>query len=151
MELFKKETVTKKVWADKTEEILVPNWDLIPVGSKFTGNIDGDVVEGRIQKIDNAIYLCQNDRNEGHDIDRLGYKFAWSLGEGNVNDLDQMDVSIKTIELDPEFLKTYTPPPPPFVVAGYEAEFYPGYVQFGCQKVPNELVMEVVSKLIPKE
>lgn len=152
MELLNKQTVKVSKTVEEDVELLVPNWDLMPVGSKFTGTIRDIPVSGRIQRDNEGyIFLCQDDKEGKHIPNKLGYKYSWFIGRGDGYSLQSENVSIESIELDPEFVSTYVPPPPPMKVGDYEAYFHPGYVKIGCQEISNEVVMEVVSKLIPKE
>lgn len=121
------------------------NWDLIPVGTKFTATIDGDECEGRIQKEYSFIYLCQNAKNGASTKNKLGYKYSWEIDKNET--LGYYNIVNLEIELDPDFIDNYVEPEV-FPVGEYEASFFKGFIKIGCQTITNECVRKVVEKLV---
>jgi len=124
----------------------IPQWDNIPVGTKFKAKIEGRICEGRIQKEDEGIFFCQNERNGQDANDKLGYDHSWNAGNGSLSKLEQNSVEILELELDPQFK------PLPKWVGGYIAAYKPvigrGHVKFGCKTVSNEDIRKLVSMLV---
>jgi len=124
----------------------VPQWDNIPVGTKFKAKIEGRVCEGRIQKEDGSIFFCQNERNGQDATDKLGYDHSWNADNGTLSKLEHNSVEILELELDPQFK------PLPKWVGDYIADYKPvigrGYVKFGCKTVYNEDIRKLVSMLV---
>ena len=127
---------------------MIPDWTTVPTGTRFQGYITGKPVEGRIQRGNGGIYLCQNIKDGSDVYDRLGYKHSWSIGDGSEARMKGNDVVITSLILDPDF-KT------PLVwedkdVAGYRPVFLEGSVKFGCQEVSNDVIRKIASMLIDK-
>ena len=124
----------------------VPQWDNIPVGTKFKAKIEGRVCEGRIQKEDGSIFFCQNERNGQDATDKLGYDHSWNADNGTLSKLEHNSVEILELELDPQFK------PLPKWVGDYIADYKPvigrGYVKFGFKTVYNEDIRKLVSMLV---
>jgi hypothetical protein len=124
------------------------DWDMFPTGTKFTGTIKSVSVSGRIYKLDGEIYLCQNEQHGGipRDENTLGYESSWTICDGSNYELMDTLVKIFSLELDPEYV-----PYVPEVVKineAHEARVFPGYIVVGCQRIPNDAVREVASKLM---
>jgi len=83
--------------------VLVPDWDNVPVGTKFKAKIEGVECEGRIQKEDGNIYLCQNEKDGKGCGDSLGFYYSWNIGYGSPVDLKDTEVEIISFELDSSF------------------------------------------------
>jgi hypothetical protein len=62
------------------------------VGKKFTAEIQGVSVKGRVQFESGRFYLCQNEKNGSNCIDKLGYKFSWTIGDGSIRVTKLRDV-----------------------------------------------------------
>lgn len=123
--------------------VLIPNWDNVPVGTKFKGKIEEIECDGRIQKENEVIYLCQNVKNGANCSDKLGFHYSWNIGKGNSVNLVENDIEIISLELDPSFVA-----PPIVKVGDYQVTFKKGEIEVGCQTIPNEQVMEVIKHLI---
>lgn len=123
--------------------VLVPDWDNVPVGTKFKAKIDEVECEGRIQKEDGKIYLCQNVEDGNECNNTLGFDYSWSIEQGSLVNLTENQVEIISLELDPSFKA-----PPIVKVGNYTVTFKKGKIEVGCQTIPNEQVMEVVKHLI---
>lgn len=143
-----KKVAAKKPVAKKAIDLftkiitIVPNWDKIPVGSKFTGTLSGTSVSGRVQKEDGCIYLCHDVRecSGGRANDRLGYEYSYNIGDGTHEELQNEDVTIKTITLDPAFQA-------PITIDGKSVIFKKGSIVVGCTTVPNATVKKIASML----
>lgn len=59
------------------------------VGQRFTANISGKDVKGKIQIENGVIYLCQNEKDgfqpSSHSM--FGYKYAWNIKDGSDEEL----------------------------------------------------------------
>jgi hypothetical protein len=157
-EEFKETEKTKETKPDsigyKEEEgvgLVDIDWDMFPTGTKFTGTIQSISVSGRIYKLDGDIYLCQNER-DGYippDKNTLEYESSWTISDGSNYELRDNTVKIFSLELDPEYV-----PYVPEVVKineAHEARVYLGYIIVGCQRISNDVVREVASKLVEKQ
>lgn len=122
---------------------LVPDWKNVPVGTKFKAIIEGVICEGRIQKEDCYIFLCQNAKEGFNCKEKLGFKCSWSIKQGNREDLMNTDVQFISLELDSSFNA-----PPTVDLGDYTVTFRKGEIQVGCQVIKNEKVTEVVRNLI---
>ena len=136
---------------EKGVELVDIDWSVFPTGTKFTGTIQSVFVSGRIYKLDGKIYLCQNgsEGNTPSDESTLEYKYSWTICDGSNYELMSNTVKIFSLELDPEYV-----PYVPEVVKineAHEAKVYPGYIVVGCQRIPNDAVREVASKLVEKQ
>lgn len=123
--------------------VLIPDWDNVPVGTKFKAKIEEVECEGRIQKEDDTIYLCQNVKDGAQCCDKLGFDYSWNIGKGNSVNLVENRVEIISLELDPSFVA-----PPIVKVGDYKVFFKKGEIQVGCTIIPNEQVIEVVKHLV---
>jgi hypothetical protein len=148
-----KETKPDSIGYKKEEggELVDIDWDMFPTGTKFTGTIKSVFVSGRIYKLDGEIYLCQNGINgkTPSDDNTLEYESSWTICDGSNYKLMDTQVEIFSLELDPEYV-----PYVPGVVKineAHEARVYPGYIVVGCQKISNDVVREVASKLVEKQ
>lgn len=148
-----KQTISVKV--EKEVEGIVPNWDNVPVGTKFTAYIEnysdlnpyGTIyVEGRIQKENDQIFLCQDDKNGQDAADKLGYPYSWSLGDGSEPNLKRNGAIITSLTLDPQFKPILEWDGD--VIAGYTPNINRGHVKFGCRSISNEDIRKLVSMLI---
>jgi len=145
-----KETKVESVGYKEGEggELVDIDWDMFPTGTKFTGTINSNHVSGRIYKLGGEIYLCQNEESGKTPSDEitLEYEYSWTICDGSNYELMDNKVKIFSLELDPEYV-----PYVPGVVkinGAYEARVYPGYIVVGCQKISNDVVREVASKLM---
>lgn len=123
--------------------VLIPDWDNVPVGTKFKAKIQGVKCEGRIQKEDDTIFLCQNVKNGNECYNKLGFDYSWTIGDGSSVNLVEDEVKIISLELDPSFVA------PPIVKVGeYQVIFEKGEIILGCHTISNEEVIEIVKHLI---
>jgi hypothetical protein len=124
----------------------VPQWENVPVGTKFKAKIEGIWCEGRIQKEGSDIYLCQNEKNGSDADNKLGYHHSWTINDGSIDKLKSNSVEIFDLELDPTFK------PLPEWDGNYIADYKPvigrGHVKFGCKIVSNEDIRKLVSMLV---
>lgn len=127
---------------------MIPDWTTIPTGTRFQGYIESHPVEGRIQKQDGRIFLCQNLYDGAEADDTLGYKHSWSIGDGSEVRMKLHDVIITSLMLDPDFKAPLVWEDEP--VAGYRPVFSEGSVKFGCQEVSNDVIRKIASMLIDK-
>lgn len=129
--------------------VLVPDWDNVPVGTKFKAKIEGVECEGRIQKEDGDvylypdIYLCQNKKDGVKCYDQLGFDHSWYIKDGSLKQLEENNVEIISLELDPSFEA-----PSIIKVGDYRVTFKKGKIHVGCETIFNEQIMEVVKHLI---
>lgn len=123
--------------------VLIPDWDNVPVGTKFKAKIQGVECEGRIQKEDGCIYLCQNKADGGTCYDKLGFDYSWTIKDGSLTALLNEEVEIISLELDPSFEA-----PSIIKVGDYLVTFKKGKIRVGCETISNEQVVEVVKHLI---
>lgn len=150
--LTKEVTLKKKITVTKEVEVKVKeyNWDLIPVGSKFTAVIEGIKVSGRIQKED-EIYLCQN-KKDGADCDnKLGYRYSWRIGDGTAEELEEDGIDVKDFEitLDPDF-KYEEPLEVEFEINGYNVKTSGKSVKIGCTTVTLNQVEQIYNMMLYK-
>lgn len=143
------ENVTSSVKVTETKEItgIIPNWETVPVGTKFTGYIkDNLIIDGRIQKYNDRIYLCQNIQDGADVDDKLDYKYSWNINGGSKDDLEEEKTIILTLTLDPDFkpLPTWDGNK----IAGYDPLIKKGYVKFGCKTVSNDDIRKLTSMLV---
>lgn len=76
------------------------------VGKKFTANIEGVRVEGKVQFENDKFYLCQDRKDGDNCSNKLGYRLSWTVGSGtisalethNVTDLEMRNFTAKEIE-----------------------------------------------------
>lgn len=123
--------------------VLIPDWNNIPVGTKFKAKIEGVECEGRIQKQDGRIYLCQNTK-DGHGCDdKLGFNYSWYIGNGSSINLIEGEVEIISLELDPSFKS-----PPSVKIEEEYVIFTKGKIHLGFHTISNEQVLEIVKHLI---
>lgn len=123
--------------------VLIPNWDNVPVGTKFKAKIQGVECEGRIQKEDGCIYLCQNKADGGICDDELGFDYSWSIKDGSLEALLNEEVEIISLELDPSFVVS-----PALITGEYRVIFEKGKIHLGFHTISNEQVIEIVKRLI---
>lgn len=143
------ENITTPVKVIEIKEItgIIPNWETVPVGTKFTGYIKSNlIVDGRIQKEDDKIYLCQNNQAGADTDDKLDYIYSWNINDGSYKNLTDEDVVILTLTLDPDFkpLPTWDGNE----IAGYDPLIKKGYVKFGCKTVSNDDIRKLTSMLV---
>jgi len=62
-------------------------------GVKFTAEIEGTYVSGKIRVEDCCVYLCQNEMSGANCSDKLGYESSWSVMRGSAIDLKDHCVS----------------------------------------------------------
>lgn len=62
------------------------------VGKKFTAEIQGVSVSGKIQSESGRFYLCQNEKSGSNCSDKLGYKLSWVIGGGSIEEMELRDV-----------------------------------------------------------
>lgn len=127
---------------------MIPDWITVPVGTRFQGYIEENPVEGRIQKEDGRIFLCQNIKDGAEVENTLGHKHSWSIGDGSEDRMMRNDVVITYLFLDPDFKAPVAWEDK--YVAGYKPVFLEGSVKFGCQEVSNDVIRKVASMLIDK-
>jgi len=120
----------------------VPQWENVPVGTKFKAKIEGTWCEGRIQKEGSDIYLCQNEKNGSDADNKLGYHNSWTINDGSIDKLKSNSVEIFDLELDPTFQAPWNKK-----IAGYIPSIHEGYVTFGCKTVTNDDIRELVKHL----
>jgi hypothetical protein len=120
----------------------VPQWENVPVGTKFKAKIEGMWCEGRIQKEHGDIYLCQNEKDGSTADNKLGYHHSWTVNDGSIDKLKSNSVEIFDLELDPTFQAPWSKR-----IAGYIPSIYEGYVKFGCTTVTNDDIRELVKHL----
>ena len=118
------------------------NWDNIPVGSKFKGTIKEVSVEGRIQKEDGNIYLCQNLEDGSKCSNKLNYKYSYIIHQGSNADLEKEKVVITSITLDPKFKPSIQ-----IYIKDNLVVFNKGSITVGCTTVDNKTVREIVKHL----
>jgi len=154
--LYTTKVVERNVTKIETTSVKQYNWDLIPVGSKFTAYIDdtdGDTkptqVSGRIQKEDGRIYLCQNNHYGEGCKNKLGYKCSWNIGDGLVEYLDEdYQVTDLEITLDPKF--KYVEPEVidlGFFIKSYKPEVSKDEVKVGCTTVPFDQIEQIYNAM----
>jgi hypothetical protein len=120
----------------------VPQWENVPVGTKFKAKIEGMWCEGRIQKEYGDILLCQDVKNGSDADNKLGYHHSWTVNDGSIDKLKSNSVEIFDLELDPTFQVPWSKK-----IAGYIPSIYEGYVKFGCTTVTNDDIRELVKHL----
>jgi hypothetical protein len=120
----------------------VPQWENVPVGTKFKAKIEGMWCEGRIQKEGSNIYLCQDFKDGSGAENKLGYHHSWTVNDGSIDKLKSNSVEIFDLELDPTFQAPWSKR-----IAGYIPSIYEGYVKFGCTIVTNDDIRELVKHL----
>lgn len=137
-----------KIVKNVTEEVTEINWDLIPTGSSFTGTINGDIVEGKIYKRSNKIWLCQDKKDGDVCYNRLGYKYSWFISTGSSSKLLSNSAIIHSITVVDDFELS-------IVIKGYEGKVENGYIQFGCVQLKTgdaiELVRRIESPILTRE
>ena len=121
----------------------------LPTGTKIKGIIyrDGETsFEGRLTFEDGRYFVCQDVRDGCDAADKLGYRYSWSLRQGDVESLEHVNVKccVTSIELDPDFV------PDPVVKLNdrYSAIVQKGQVKVGNRVIPNSSIRELYSKLI---
>lgn len=72
-------------------------------GLRFKAKINGTPCGGKVQVEDTDIYLCQNDADRGDCLDKLEFRYSWSVGRGTEEDLQNSDVTdFEIVPRDPE-------------------------------------------------
>ena len=66
---------------------------------KFSCEIKGNEVEGRLQVEEGQVYLCQNAYDGIKCRDKLGYDYSWSIGKGILEGI--RDAGVTNLKLDP--------------------------------------------------
>ena len=58
-------------------------------GEEFTAKIDGEKVFGKINVVNNNVYLCQNikDGDQPDNCNTLEFKYCWRVNKGSESDL----------------------------------------------------------------
>jgi len=87
-------------------------------------------------------------------INKLGYKYSWTIWDGKIISLTSGDVSVNKIifkekatreELDSikelNDFKDFTN------ISGYPVKIYFGSVKIGCQAIPNAVIKKLVKAL----
>lgn len=75
------------------------------VGQKFVAQIGDLVVDGKIQIEGNYVYLYQNYEEGLEPNDKLGYKYAWYIGQ--IEDLNLIDNNVTNLMLEDSDPATY--------------------------------------------
>ena len=70
-------------------------------GRRFRCKIDGTLVTGIIRVVGGCAYLCQNEKNGSHSIDKRGYKYAWCVFSGTEADFAHPDIKVTDFRLIP--------------------------------------------------
>lgn len=137
---------TVEVTVSKEIESIIPDWDKVPVGTKFTGYIESTYVEGRIQKQNGDIFLCQDEKNGQEPEDKLGLMYSWTVNNGDEYKLKSNGTIITSLTLDPQFKSL--PKWDGDDIAGYTPKINKGHVLFGCRPVSNEDIRKLASMLV---
>lgn len=152
MSTKKAATTAKTATVKKTKEpelfntltMLLPNWKHIPSGTKVKGSINSKNFDGRIQRRDSMLYLCQNVVKEHTSLsNKLGFKFAYGIGNGTLAELNRFSVIITEITLDPG----YFVPIDIKEIAGHKVKIKEGFVEIGCNTVDNDVIRELAKNL----
>lgn len=120
------------------------DWDNIPVGSTFTAFIDGDKVQGRIQKEGGSIYLCQNEVDGFNAENKLGYEKSWLINSGSLDDIEENCVTDLEIFL-PEH--GWSPPESLPLIGDYVVIVRESGIEVGCTYVPFEIIEYYYNKV----
>lgn len=70
-------------------------------GWRFRCKIDGTLATGIIRVADGCVYLCQNEKNGSHSIDKKGYKYAWCVYSGTEADFANPNIMVTDFRLIP--------------------------------------------------
>lgn len=70
-------------------------------GRRFRCKIDGTLATGIIRVVDGYVYLCQNEKNGSHSIDKKGYKYAWCVYSGTEADFAHPNVRVTDFRFIP--------------------------------------------------
>lgn len=70
-------------------------------GRRFRCKIDGTLATGIIRVVDECVYLCQNEKNGFHSIDKKGYKYAWYVYSGTEADFARPNVRVTDFRFIP--------------------------------------------------
>lgn len=70
-------------------------------GRRFRCKIGGTLVAGIIRVVGGCAYLCQNEKNGSHSIDKRGYKYAWCVFSGTEADFAHPDIKVTDFRLIP--------------------------------------------------
>ena len=70
-------------------------------GRRFRCKIDGTLATGIIRVVDKCVYLCQNEKNGFHSIDKKGYKYAWCVYSGTEADFANPSIRVTDFRLIP--------------------------------------------------
>ena len=70
-------------------------------GRRFRCKIDGTLATGIIRVVDKCVYLCQNEKNGFHSIDKKGYKYAWCVYSGTEADFARPNVRVTDFRVIP--------------------------------------------------
>ena len=129
------------------------DWDNIPVGSMFSGRIQGVPVEGRIQKDIKGgyIYLCQNKKPGMGHKDQLGYSHSWCVGRGMVSNLEVDEVEIYYIWLPTKkWLRDRLKQKKiPAHIGGHPIyTITADFLEIGCQEISFETVSRIHQEMI---
>ncbi len=111
-------------------------------GTKFSAFIKDIFVQGKIQKENNFVFLCQNNNDGLNCTNKLGYEYSWRVGNGSKKDLLNNDVSQFTIGH-----KELKQRPNLDNICGFKPIISKGYVTFGCQRVNNITIKALVKQL----
>lgn len=103
------EKITDQMW----EDLLRPIESIKPIkknvlkdllsceGRRFRCKIDGTLATGIIRVVDECVYLCQNEKNGSHSIDKKGYKYAWCVYSGTEADFAHPNVRVTDFRFIP--------------------------------------------------
>lgn len=128
------------------QEIKTWHIDKVPVGSVIFGTIRGEYFQGRLQKVGNEFFICQDIKDGDACKNKFGFLYSYSIRNGSQNSLIQEEVVITNVILDPEF--KYPNPPKPLKIDGNIVVFKKGYVVVGCTEIENDIVRKIYEQLI---
>ena len=103
----------EKIIDQMSEDLLRPIESIKPIkknvmkdllsceGRRFRCKIDGTLATGIIRVVDECVYLCQNEKNGSHSIDKKGYKYAWCVYSGTEADFARPNVRVTDFRVIP--------------------------------------------------
>lgn len=103
----------EKIIDQMSEDLLRPIESIKPIkknvmkdllsceGRRFRCKIDGTLATGIIRVGDECVYLCQNEKNGSHSIDKKGYKYAWCVYSGTEADFAHPNVRVTDFRFIP--------------------------------------------------
>lgn len=112
----------------------------VALGTEFTAKIERTVVTGKIQKEDGRYFLCQNKKDGTDCKNKLGYKYSWIVGNGNISDLKFHNVT----DLKLESTKPVEPKPAPTVYKDLQVTFCKDHIIINGVKITDEQLEGIV-------